>query len=41
MMLYLGWENWLRLFAWLGIGMVLYFAYGRRHSHLAHGSRVP
>jgi APA family basic amino acid/polyamine antiporter len=41
MMFYLGWENWLRLFAWLGIGMVLYFAYGRRHSHLAHGSPVP
>jgi APA family basic amino acid/polyamine antiporter len=36
MMLYLGWENWIRLFAWLGIGMVIYFAYGRRHSRLAH-----
>jgi APA family basic amino acid/polyamine antiporter len=28
-------ENWLRLFVWLGIGMVIYFAYGRRHSVLA------
>jgi APA family basic amino acid/polyamine antiporter len=24
--------NWLRLLAWLGIGLVIYFAYGRRHS---------
>jgi len=28
-------ENWLRLAGWLGIGMVIYFAYSRRHSHLA------
>jgi APA family basic amino acid/polyamine antiporter len=34
LMLYLGWENWLRLFVWLAIGMVLYFTYGRRHSTL-------
>jgi APA family basic amino acid/polyamine antiporter len=32
-------ENWLRLFVWLGIGMAIYFAYGRRHSRLAHASR--
>ncbi|MBK5292498.1 MAG: amino acid permease [Acidobacteriia bacterium] len=30
----LGWENWLRLFVWLAIGLVFYFAYGRSHSHL-------
>lgn len=30
----LGWTNWLRLFAWLAIGLVLYFAYGKRHSLL-------
>ncbi len=27
--------NWWRLFAWLGIGFVIYFAYGRRHSVMA------
>ncbi len=31
----LGWTNWLRLFVWLIIGLVLYFSYGRRHSRLS------
>jgi APA family basic amino acid/polyamine antiporter len=30
----LGWTNWLRLGAWLALGLVLYFAYGKQHSHL-------
>jgi APA family basic amino acid/polyamine antiporter len=30
----LGWTNWLRIFAWLAIGLVFYFTYGKRHSHL-------
>jgi len=30
----LGWENWLRLFAWLAIGFVIYFLYSRKNSHL-------
>ena len=34
MMAGLGWSNWLRLFVWLAIGLVIYFGYGRRHSHL-------
>lgn len=34
MMVYLGWENWVRLVGWLIIGLIIYFFYGRRHSHL-------
>jgi hypothetical protein len=26
--------NWWRLLAWLGLGMLIYFFYGRFHSHL-------
>jgi len=33
----LGWTNWARLIAWLIIGLVFYFAYGRRHSRLGTG----
>ena len=35
MMLYLGWENWLRLFVWLAIGLAIYFGYGRKRSTMA------
>jgi APA family basic amino acid/polyamine antiporter len=31
----LGWTNWLRLIGWLAIGLVIYGAYGRKHSKLA------
>lgn len=34
LMLSLGAENWLRLAIWLGIGLLIYFFYGRRHSRL-------
>lgn len=34
MMVYLGWENWVRLIGWLVIGLVIYFGYSRYHSHL-------
>jgi APA family basic amino acid/polyamine antiporter len=28
-------ENWIRLVIWLAVGLVIYFAYGRRHSVMA------
>jgi APA family basic amino acid/polyamine antiporter len=39
MMFYLGWENWLRLFVWLVIGLIIYARYGRHHSRLALQTR--
>jgi len=30
----LGWENWARLGGWLLLGFIIYFAYGKKHSHL-------
>src|SRR5712671_211257 len=30
----LGWTNWARLVGWLVIGLILYFAYGKKHSKL-------
>jgi APA family basic amino acid/polyamine antiporter len=32
----LGWTNWLRLVAWLGLGLVIYAVYGRKYSKLAN-----
>ena len=29
-------ENWWRLFGWLALGFVIYFAYGRKHSVMKH-----
>src|SRR5436190_23820811 len=34
MMYKLGWLNWARLIIWLAIGLVVYFAYGRKHSRV-------
>ena len=34
MMLFLPLDTWLRLFGWLALGLILYFAYGRSHSAL-------
>ncbi len=31
----LGWTNWARFILWLLAGLIIYFAYGRRHSRLA------
>jgi len=40
LMFSLPYENWVRLIVWLLVGLVIYFAYGRRHSvmaiHTAH-----
>ena len=32
LMFSLPYENWVRLIVWLGVGLLIYFAYGRRHS---------
>jgi APA family basic amino acid/polyamine antiporter len=34
----LGWTNWLRLAAWLALGLMFYFTYGKSHSKLARTS---
>ena len=34
MMYKLGWVNWARLVIWLAIGLVVYFAYGQKHSRV-------
>jgi basic amino acid/polyamine antiporter, APA family len=34
-MAFLPWEAWLRLAGWLALGLIVYFAYGRRNSMLS------
>jgi APA family basic amino acid/polyamine antiporter len=40
LMRYLDSATWLRFVGWLAIGLVIYFAYGRRHSRLRHGEVI-
>jgi basic amino acid/polyamine antiporter, APA family len=41
MILGLGWPNWVRLGVWLVIGLVIYAAYGRKHSRLRAAGDPP
>lgn len=36
LMYFLGWSNWARLILWMLLGLIIYFAYGRKHS-ITHG----
>ncbi len=38
MMIGLGWTNWLRLFAWMAIGIIFYFVYSKKNSKLNNDS---
>ncbi len=39
MMVGLGWTNWLRLFAWMALGVIFYFVYSKKNSKLNNGSQ--
>ena len=40
LMAQLGVTNWMRFLVWLAIGLVIYFAYGRRHSKLKENGKM-
>ena len=37
MMAFLPLDTWIRLLVWMGLGVLIYFAYGRKHSRLTSG----
>jgi APA family basic amino acid/polyamine antiporter len=39
LMFSLGWHNWARLLVWMAIGLLIYWFYGYRHSHVATAAR--
>jgi len=39
MMVFLPADTWIRLFVWMAIGIVVYFAYSQHHSHLRNGKK--
>jgi APA family basic amino acid/polyamine antiporter len=41
LVLQLHWQTWVRLVVWLIIGLIIYFAYGRKHSLLKSRQPVP
>ena len=41
MMAGLGLATWIRFVGWLGVGLLIYFAYSRHHSHLRKAAAAP
>ncbi len=40
MMVSLPWATWVRLFAWLALGLAIYYGYGREHSKLGQQAQA-
>jgi APA family basic amino acid/polyamine antiporter len=41
LMIGLGVATWLRLLAWMGLGLAIYYGYGRKHSRIGRGESTP